>query len=196
MTKCCTGWILDVYIQHDQVILWVKTEDQKVLRLVDEYDPVFYIKAQDEKAGNEIFQILSDLELVRDAKWDYKFIEIGSKVRQKLLKICCYSIHHYNLLLKAMQHETLRQRIRQLYNTQLSHIERYLFTELIVPPMSKTDIEYQDGELISISQASENEDLQLPFSVMHVEIIPFTEQDILDRDDPIKCIKITYSSEE
>jgi hypothetical protein len=50
-------------------------------------------------AGEEILQILSSLELVKEAKWDYKFTDIGSD-KQKLVYVNCYSIHHYNLLLK------------------------------------------------------------------------------------------------
>lgn len=195
MTQNCIGWILDVYIEHDQAIIWVKTQDGQVLRLIDDYDPAFYIRPKDEKSGDEIFQILSDLELVKEAKWDYKFIDINSKVKEKLLKICCYSIHHYNLLLNALQHATLQLRTRQLYNTRLSHIQRYLLTQLTVPPTSKMDIEYHNGKLVSINRASENEDLQLPFSVMHVQVIPFTEEEILDRDDLIKSIKIIYDDE-
>ena len=36
--------------------------------------------------------------------------------------------------------------------------------------------------------------LPSPFSTMQVEVIPFTEQEILDGDDPIKCIRIRYDS--
>ncbi len=195
MIQNCIGWILDVYIEHDQAILWVKTQDGQVLRLIDDYDPVFYIHPKDEKSGEEIFQILSDMELIKEIKWEHKFIDIGSNVKQKLLYVRCYSIHHYNLLLKTLQHETIQQRIRQLYNTKLSHIQRYLFTQLMIPSTTQVTIEYQDGELVSIREGSEREDLQLPFTVMHVEVIPFTEQEVLDRDDPIKSITITYNSD-
>ena len=46
--------------------------------------------------------------------------------------------------------------------------------------------------LLSISKSNDNENSQLPLSIMHVEIIPFTEQELLDIDDPIKSIMITY----
>ena len=148
------------------------------------------------KSGTEIFQILQDLELVKEVKWDYKLIDINSKIKEKLLYVRCYSIHHYNLLLKALQHETLQQRINQLFNTKLSHIQRYLFTQLRIPPTTKVKIEYEDGELVSISKLSDNEDFQLPFSTMQIEVVPSTEQEILDRDDPIKSIRVRYNSDD
>ena len=69
MTQTCIGWILDVYIENDQAVLWFKTEDGQALRLIDNYEPVFYIQPKSEQSGTEILQILQDLELVKDVKW-------------------------------------------------------------------------------------------------------------------------------
>lgn len=60
------GWILDVYIEDNEAVLWTKTEQGQVLKLIDEYEPVFYIQPKNEKSGIEIFKILQDLEFVRD----------------------------------------------------------------------------------------------------------------------------------
>ena len=130
MTQTSTGWILDVYIEDNEAVLWIKTEDGQILRLFDNYEPIFYIQPKNEKCGKEIFQILKDLELVKEVGWDHKYIDINSKTREKLLYVRCYLIQHYNLLLKTLQHEILQQRINQLFNTRLSHIQQYLFTQL------------------------------------------------------------------
>src|SRR4029078_3729045 len=103
---------------------------------------------------------------------------------------------HYNLLLKVLQHVTLQQRINQLFNTKLSHIQRYLFTQLRTPPTTKVQIEHEDGELVSITTANDNEGLQSPFSTMQIEVVPITEQEILDADDPIKSIRVRYHSDD
>ena len=196
MTQTSTGWILDVYIEDNDAVIWIKTEQGQVLKLIDDYEPVFYIQPKNDQSGMEIFKILQDLELVKEIRWDYKLIDINSNVKQKLLYIRCYLIHHYNLLLKVLQHETLQQRINQLFNTKLSHIQRYLFTQLRIPPTAKVQIEHEDGELVSITAANDNEGLQLPFSTMQIEVVPFTEQEILDADDPIKSIRVRYNSDD
>ena len=188
------GWVLDVYIEDNEAILWVKTEEEKVLKLFDNYEPVFYIQPKNENCEKEIFQILQDLELVKEIGWDYKLIDTNSRVKEKLLYVRCLLIHHYNLLLKVLQHETLQRRINQLFNTKLSHIQRYLFAQLRIQPTTKVQIEHEDGELISIIATNDNEDLQLPFSTMQIEVVPFTEQEVLDTDDPIKCIKVSFNS--
>ncbi len=93
-------------------VLCIKSNDGKVLRLTDEYELEFYIQTKNEKAGNEINQILSDLELIKEIKHDYKLTDINNTIKQKLIYFCCNSIHYYNILIKTFQHETLHQRIR------------------------------------------------------------------------------------
>ena len=48
MTHTNTGWILDVYIEDNEAVLWIKTEDGNVLKLFDTYEPVFYIQPKNE----------------------------------------------------------------------------------------------------------------------------------------------------
>ena len=84
MTQTSIGWILDVYIEENEAVIWVKTEQGQVLRLIDDYEPVFYIQPKSEKSGTEVIKILQDLELVKEIKWDYKLVGINSKVKEKL----------------------------------------------------------------------------------------------------------------
>jgi hypothetical protein len=66
MTQTSTGRILDVYIEDNDAVIWIKTDQGQVLKLIDNYEPVFYIQPKNDKSGIEIFRILQDLELVRD----------------------------------------------------------------------------------------------------------------------------------
>lgn len=109
MIQTSTGWILDVYIENDEAVLWIKTDEGQALRLIDNYEPTFYIQPKTEQSGIEILQILQDLESVRYVKWDFKLIDISSTIKEKLIYVRCYSIRHYNLLLKALEHEIFQQ---------------------------------------------------------------------------------------
>ena len=195
MTRC-TGWLLDVYIEDDQAVLWIKTEDGNTLKLIDDYEPCFYIEPKSEKDGMELFEVLRDMELVKELRWEHRFTDISGNISKKLIRVGTYLIHHYNLLLKVLQHDILRQRIRHLYNTSLSHLQRYLFTRLKIQVTCKVSIEYEDRKLRSIKRINDEEKIELPFSVMQVEIIPTTEQSILDADDPIQSINVRYIEEE
>jgi DNA polymerase elongation subunit (family B) len=192
----CTGWILDVYIEEDQAILWIKTEDGNTLKLIDCYEPYFYIEPKSEKDGMELFQILRDMELIKELGWEQKFIDISNNTRQKLIRVGTYLIHHYNLLLRVLQHDLLRQRIRNLYNTHLSHLQRYLFTQLKIQVTSKVNVEYEDRELRSINRINNDEEIVIPLSMIQVEIVPTTEKTVLDEDDPLQSINARYNEED
>jgi hypothetical protein len=40
MIQTCNGWILDVYIENDEPVLWLKTDNGKAIKLVDDYEPI------------------------------------------------------------------------------------------------------------------------------------------------------------
>ena len=136
------------------------------------------------------------MELIKEIRWEQKFTNISNNVSQKLIRVGTYFIHHYNLLLKVLQHDTLRQRIRHLYNTNLSHLQRYLLTQLMIQVTSKVSVEYEDRKLKSIKRINNDEEIQPPFSIMQVEIVATTEQAILDIDDPIQSINARYNEED
>ena len=43
----CTGWILDVSIEQNRAVIWIKTTEGNVLRLMDKYHPNFYVLPKD-----------------------------------------------------------------------------------------------------------------------------------------------------
>lgn len=194
MTQTCIGWILDAYFEYDQVVLWIKTDGCEVIRVVATYEPSFFLLPKTEKSGSELVQILADLEPVKEVKWEYKFIDINDRTKHNLICVACYSIHHYNLLLKALQHEILRQRIKQTYNTKLSHLHRYMFEFLPKNPMAKALFEHENGDLILITPL-EDANISQPFSIMNVNLNPTYGESILDGDDPIESIQVKFEND-
>jgi hypothetical protein len=141
MTNTIVGWILDVYIENDEAILWVKKEDGSAIRLIDQYQPTLYILPTSERDGAELYQILSSLPIVHDIKWEYKFTDISNQDKRKLLVVTTISIFHYNKLLRILENPILGQRTRQLFNTRITHLQKYLFARLKVQPVVKVRIE-------------------------------------------------------
>jgi hypothetical protein len=64
------GWLLHVFIEQNKAILWIKTEDKKVLRLVDSYQPFFYILPRNEYDGIYLYQLLSQQPVVKKVSWE------------------------------------------------------------------------------------------------------------------------------
>ena len=50
-----TGWILNVSVEGNRAIIWIKTCEEQILKLFDTYEPTFYVLPKDEDAGAEIF---------------------------------------------------------------------------------------------------------------------------------------------
>jgi DNA polymerase elongation subunit (family B) len=194
MIESCNGWILDAYIEYGQSVLWIKTVEGNALKVVGNYDPSFFLLPKTDVAGSELVQVLSDMELVKVVKCADKFTDINDSTKSRLVYVQCYSIQHYNLLLKALQHNTMRQRIRQTYNTKLSHLHQYIY-ENIKNPLAKVLIEHDNGDLISISESNDPENLDVPFSIMYVNINPKYSQSILDGDDQIESISARIAGE-
>jgi hypothetical protein len=80
----CIGWLFDIYIEHDQAVLWIKTTDRHILKLIDTYQPIFYILPRNESDGLQLFQILSQQDMVVKVKWeDDKLTNLFDRNRTK-----------------------------------------------------------------------------------------------------------------
>jgi hypothetical protein len=51
----CIGWLLDVSIEQDKAVLWIKTVDKNILRLTDTYQPFFIYYQEMNKTDNIFF---------------------------------------------------------------------------------------------------------------------------------------------
>ena len=73
---CDIGWILDVFVEQNRAIIWLKTIDGNVLKLLDDYQPNFYVLPMDEFDGSALFQILSQEHMVTKVEWEQKFRDL------------------------------------------------------------------------------------------------------------------------
>ena len=156
MIASCTGWLLDVSIEQDKAILWIKTEDRKILRLTDSYQSFFYILPRDEQDGHYLFHILSQQSIIKKVSWeDNKLTNLfDEEERQKLICVVPESVQYYAAILKKLERD---HRVKQFFNTDLSHIQQYLFHKLKVEPTSKVEVKYDGSRLVKLTKVDENE---------------------------------------
>src|SRR6266496_4691623 len=121
----CIGWLFDISIENDQAVLWIKTIDRQILKLIDSYQPGFYILPRNESDGVQLFQILSQQATVAKVRWEEEkltnLFDYDHTKKKKKKLICVYptSTQYYAPILKILQKD---QRVKQLFNTDLSHI--------------------------------------------------------------------------
>ena len=108
--------------------------------------------------------------------------------------LCVYveSTYYYNLLVKRLQNDP---RVARLFNTELSHVQQYLFTRLKVEPTSKVQLQYDNERLISLTKIDEL-DISPPFRVLHFEVISASSLDSHDVSYPIRQITARYQEQE
>jgi len=58
------GWILDISIERNRAIIWIKTIEGKILKLLHTYQPTFYILPNNQDSGSSLFQILSQVSMI------------------------------------------------------------------------------------------------------------------------------------
>jgi DNA polymerase-2 len=186
---CSIGWLLHVSIDQDKAILWIKTEDKKVLRLIDSYQPVFYISPRNEYDGTSLFHILSQQSIVKKVSWEENkstnlFEEYSKK---ELICVTSDSVRSYAVLLKKLEKDF---RVKQVFNTDLSHVQQYLFHKLKIEPTSKAQVEYDDSMLVELTKV-EDDITPPPFSVLHIDIQTLSGK--INPEDPVVLIKSKYA---
>jgi hypothetical protein len=51
MMDSSIGWLLDVSIEQNRATIWIKTSEGAILKLLDIYQPSFYVLPKDEYEG-------------------------------------------------------------------------------------------------------------------------------------------------
>jgi DNA polymerase elongation subunit (family B) len=186
----CIGWLLHVSIEQDKAILWIKTEDNKILRLTDSYHPCFYILPRNEYDGTYLFHILSQQTIVKEVSWkENKSTNLFEKYsRRKLICVFPESVRSYATLLERLEKD---HRVKQTFNTDLSHLEQYLFNRFKIEPTSKVEVEYDNSKLVKITKVKDESDvLPSPFSILHINVQTLSGR--INLDDPVAIIKSRY----
>jgi hypothetical protein len=116
-----------------------------------------------------------------------------SKKTRKLIHIQLRSLRYYQPLLKKLEND---YRVKELFNTDFSHVQQYLFNKLRIEPTSKVKVQYDDGsKLLEVVKVDDNDDIHPPpFSVLYFDL--HTYSGILASDDSIRVIKVRYEKNE
>ena len=141
-----TGWLLDVSIERNHAIIWIKTLDGKILKLFDIYQPTFYVLPKNGYEGDSLFQVLPQQSMVKNLEWQDKFtdlFELDTCGMKRLICVYPESILHYKLLIKRLEQDP---RVAQLFNIDISHIQQYVFKKLKIEPTSKVEVEYNKND--------------------------------------------------
>ena len=197
---CCIGWLLDVSIEQNRATIWIKTSEGAILKLEDTYQHNFYVLPKGGNTGADLFQILSQQSVVKKVEWEDKFTDLFDYDRYGMKRLICVypeSLLCYKTLLKRLEKDP---RVAQLFNTDLSHVQQYLFTKFKIEPTNKVEVQYDKNESRLIKITKIDEDLAAeppPFSILYFEIHTTSSMYNLgdDLNDAITDIRARYQHE-
>ncbi|MCW4041437.1 MAG: hypothetical protein NWE83_11895 [Candidatus Bathyarchaeota archaeon] len=143
------GWLLDTYIQGQRAVLWLLTSTGQVLALTDTYTPSFFLLPKNDTALTALIQRIQAIPYIEATEITEKHVELGPMPPRRVLRVTIDHVKHYKPILNKLE---AAPEIRASYNTDLLHIQRYLFTRLGIAPSRKVEIEYTtDKRLINVT---------------------------------------------
>src|SRR5918911_1189249 len=115
-----------------------------------------------------------------------------SRKTRKLIYVQQRSLRYYQPLLKKFEYHS---QVKQLFNTDLLHVQQYLFTKLKIEPTSKLKTEYDGSKLLEIIRVNDEDDVHPPpFSLLYFDL--HTYSGLLASEDAIRIIKVRYGEED
>jgi DNA polymerase elongation subunit (family B) len=161
------GWLLDVYVQENRAIIWVKMDDGKTLRIEDRYVPWFYIKPAGWGEEWQLASMLSDCPAVSALRTEERYVTLSSTAKERLIRVEARGIKEFRQLVKGLEGNRL---VNRLFDVDLRHVQKYLFTGLCVEPTSRVRVGVDGGRLAWITKVDDPDPARPPpFSMMRVE---------------------------
>ena len=195
MVSNCNGWLFHVSLEQDKATLWIKNEDKTILRLTDSYQPSFYVLPRNKYDGTYLFHILSLQSIVKKVSWEKnKSTNLFEEYSKEEELICVYpdSVRSYSLLLGRLEKDS---RVKQVFNTDLSYVQQYLFNRLNIEPTSKVEVEYNGSKLVKLTKVEDQNDIQPPpFSILYIDVQTFSGKIQLNPEDPVVLIKARHEN--
>lgn len=195
MTKAI-GWLLDTYIQGQHAVLWLLTSTGQILAFTDAYTPSFFLLPKNGMELPALIQRIQAIPHIEAIEITEKHVELGPGTQRRVLCVSVDHIKHYKPILNKLEDAP---EIQASYNTDLLHIQRYLFTRLGVAPSRKVEIEYTaNGRMTQVTAIDDTHEIAPPpFRTLIFAV--YTEPSNLIRGlsrSPITHINVQYGNHE
>ncbi|MEM2883780.1 MAG: DNA-directed DNA polymerase [Nitrososphaerales archaeon] len=163
------GWILDVYVEDDEASIWLRTADNKIIKLKDRYQPSLYILPKTIDDGGRICSMLQKQYAAAEINWEKRYTTLKDRKRRNVLHIVLDKPSTYRRIVNSLK---ASDQVEELFNTDLLHIQQYLFTKLRVEPTSKVQVTFDEhSNLLSANKIDDDKEIQPPpFTSIYFEI--------------------------
>jgi len=193
LTQHLFGWLLDIYIEKSKAILWIKSEDGRIVRLTDKYTPSFYVESDDPAEIERLAAILSNHPNIEGVEKERKSISLSAQ-RSNVAHIYADSILGLKKVLSDLANV---DGIKAVYNVDLLHVQWYVFQKG-VPPTSKVYLTLNDkNELACIEAVDDSSEIPPPpFKILFFDLKVSNEIFPKANADPISGIEVLDENQE
>ncbi|NWG08808.1 MAG: hypothetical protein HXX80_00590 [Nitrososphaerales archaeon] len=171
--KSSIGWILDVCVGGEEAIIWLRTEDGKVIKLKDEYHPSFYIQPKTTGQGERLSSLLKEQLCIKKVEWADKYTNLTDQKRKRLLHIILNGTANYKHIVKRLKNS---EYAKELFNINLTHVQQYIHTKLGMAPTSKVNVKFDESHLlVGIDRMEDDKEIPPPpFTALFFDIHPLS----------------------
>jgi len=154
------GWMLDVYVVDDRAFLWVVDEGGEAHKLVDRYRPEIYLEIGEGQLIDDVALELEQLSGALSAEVVRKAIAFTSREPRPLVKLVLRGARGFGGILRMLENHPA---VKEVYNADLSHVQRYVITKLCIAPTSRVEATASaSGELREIREVGDGDELRPP----------------------------------
>ena len=138
------GWLLDVYINSENAVLWFKLENGEALRLVDNYTPDFYVEPKENAKAEELASTLFNHPNILHILPEEKFTSVNMKETSVVLHVYVDYARNFRKVVSDLEK---LDAIKGYYNLDILHVQRYLFQKGVhLAPTHKVEVKYDEQE--------------------------------------------------
>ncbi|MBS7657419.1 hypothetical protein KEJ33_05800, partial [Candidatus Bathyarchaeota archaeon] len=190
------GWILDLYLERPgEIAVWIKTERGDCVKVVDKWNPFFYVSAPTEEDLVKLTRHLCFSEKPLSYDFVDKFVDLCDAERSKVLRIEVPDVSTLRFLAGAIWRLGDFGKYR-LWNVDVPVSQVYLYDRDLFP---LAYVEAKVDEQVSWSLMDSAESLEYP--VPHLKIMRLkVEIDSKSRfpsfEDPIGRLALGFDDEE
>ncbi len=162
------GWILDAYVDRGRAVVWIKTGHGEPVRVTDSYTPFFHVEPASAEEEDAVAYGLAECPEVRGVRIEEMKTELGSSKTVRLIRVETYGTDEFG---KIVRRAAAHPSVANVYNADLMHVQRYLFTRLGVEPTSKVTVTCDGGALVGVVREDDwGEVKPPPFGIMRFRV--------------------------
>lgn len=147
-----SGWVLDTYVRKGEAVIWVKCADGGCRRITDRYSPFFHVEPASVEEEDGVAYRLTECPDVKGVRFEEMRTELGSKKRARLIRVETFGTEGFREIVRRV---AAQPSVAGVYNADLLHVQRYLFTRLKLEPTSRAKLTC-DGDSLAMAEREDD----------------------------------------